>query len=166
MNMLIWRPHKICILRPLEDSLCCLRLGLGSCLARSSHITFWSTATSPQLAVLPDWRPHKLGTVTPTCSLDPLCLKKPHEWSFFQALLFQLGDLFPEKWRKGSELPPSTSVAIPPHRLGQHYSPHLDATELDLKVKRSQSHWPLDQRTSLEMALFHSFLWLSNIPHI
>ena len=125
---MVGRPHKICILRPLEDSLCCLRLGLGSCLARSSHITFWSTATSPQLAVLPDWRPHKLGTVTPTCSLDPLCLKKPHEWSFFQALLFQLGDLFPEKWRKGSELPPSTSVAIPPHRLGQHYSPHLDAT--------------------------------------
>ena len=90
---MVGRPHKICILRPLKDSLCCLRLGLGSCLAWSSHITFWSTATSPQLAVLPDWRPHKLGTVTPTCSLDPLCLKS-HMKGASSRLYFSSWEIF------------------------------------------------------------------------
>ena len=49
---------------------------------------------------------------------------------------------------------------------GYHDSPHLDATEHDLEVKRPQSPWPLYQRITLEMAFFRSFLQLSNIPYI
>ena len=55
---------------------------LGPAQHKHSPATFQSTAVSPQVSVLPLWRPCKLGTVTPICSPGISLTQRPWEGSF------------------------------------------------------------------------------------